>query len=75
MKESTFTREELLEKICVFDSRSPYWCEGDEPRDNCYCSNCIKQLSPLAEFALTLLQKNEDLDHEVEMFKLLSNMR
>lgn len=56
------TREEVLENLCVYDLRNPYYIspyddDYREPRGNCKCDNCFYGRDKLAEALLNLMDK------------------
>jgi hypothetical protein len=59
------TLEEVYEKLCVYDKRSPYWADLCDPetdqkrRDECFCDNCFYGRDRLA---LEILRLREKLD-------------
>lgn len=52
------TRDQLLSKLCTYDSRNPYW-DGEGRSQNCGCDNCFYGRHELAEAALAAMDTRD----------------
>ncbi len=54
---------EILNSLCLYDERNPQYDQDNEPLngvpDNCYCDNCFKGKTRLAEYILTLQKQTK----------------